>query len=317
MTAIARLDVCVCTFRRPYLAETLKSLAALEVDGLTVRIVIADNDDTPSAAALVDALRPALPFAVHYVHGPARNISVARNACLDAADAEFIAFVDDDETVTPTWLLALYAEALRTGADAVLGPVEAVYDPSTPDWMRRGDFHSTLPVIVKGEILTGYTCNVLIRRSELSRPLRFDIGLGTSGGEDTDYFTRLYERGGRLVFAPDALVREPVPAGRASFGWLLQRRLRAGQTHGAQARRGRPAQAARTGALALAKIAYCLTITALTLPSPVAWRRNLLRATLHLGVLGGLAGTRQAAIYGGRDPNNNHLDHARAEASDA
>jgi hypothetical protein len=35
-----------------------------------------------------------------YVHAPARNISIARNACLDAADAPLIAFIDDDETAT-------------------------------------------------------------------------------------------------------------------------------------------------------------------------------------------------------------------------
>ena len=36
--------------------------------------------------------------------------------------------------------------AADTDADAVLRPVNAVYDDGAPGWMKRGDFHSTQPV---------------------------------------------------------------------------------------------------------------------------------------------------------------------------
>jgi succinoglycan biosynthesis protein ExoM len=48
----------------------------------------------------------------------------------------------------------------------------------------------------------------------------------------------------------------------------------------------------------VAKILYCAGTTLATLPSPVGWRRNLLRGALHAGTLSGLAGARQAALYG-------------------
>jgi len=51
-------------------------------------------------------------------------------------------------------------------------------------------------------------------------------------------------------------------------------------------------------AAAVAKILYCAGTTLATLPSPVGWRRNLLRGALHAGTLSGLAGARQAALYG-------------------
>ncbi|WP_328517738.1 glycosyltransferase [Devosia algicola] len=226
------VDICICTFRRPFLAETLRSLAALKIDQVKLRVVIADNDTVPSAQDLVATTRADFPWPIIYVHAPAANICIARNACLDAADADYVAFIDDDETVSPKWLSALLAEGRETGADAVLGPVRAVYDPATPDWMVKGDFHSTLPVIVNGAIRTGYTCNVLIRRAGPFVALRFDLAFGQSGGEDTDYFHRLNALGGTIVQAPDALVYEPVPANRAGLPWLIRRRLRMGQTHG-------------------------------------------------------------------------------------
>src|SRR3954471_8661560 len=105
------VDICICTFRRPFLAETLRSLAALEREGTDVRLIIADNDKVPSAKSLVDQAREGFPFPVTYLHAPSSNICIARNACLDAALADYVAFIDDDETVSPQWLSCLLAAA--------------------------------------------------------------------------------------------------------------------------------------------------------------------------------------------------------------
>ena len=288
------VDICICTFRRPFLAETLASVAALAIENADVRVIIADNDTTPSAQRLVDAARDGFPHAITYVHAPSANICIARNACLDAASADYVAFIDDDETVSPQWLSALMDTAQQAGADAVLGPVRAVYDPKTPEWMVRGDFHSTLPVTVNGAIRTGYTCNVLIRRAEPFAALRFDLSLGKSGGEDTDYFYRLTALGGTIAEAPEALVYEPVPADRAAMAWLIRRRLRMGQTHGKLIGGSR----LTATAIATAKASFCLAMTGLTAFSPIERRKNLLRAVLHLGVVGGIMGIRPAVHYG-------------------
>lgn len=302
MTAPAplRVDIAVCTFRRAKaLGETLASLVALTVpSGVALRIIVADNDVEPSAHARVEAARAGLPMALSYVHCPAGNISLARNACLDEADADFLAFIDDDETVEPQWLENLLAAAATGAADVVLGPVRAQYGPGAPGWMRRGDFHSTRPVWVKGEIRTGYTCNVLLR---LAAPAiagrRFDHALGRSGGEDTAFFMQVHAAGGRIAFADEAWVNEPVPPARARFSWLAQRRLRMGQTHGRLlAGRG----AGRTGAagLAAAKAAMCLAAATAFILLPVPRNRFLLRGLLHAGVVGGLFGARAIEPYG-------------------
>ena len=161
-----QVDICVCTFRRAELAKTLASLASLSVpSGVTPRVIVADNDVTASARELVNAIAQEFPFELIYVHAPARNISVARNACLDASSGDYVAFIDDDETASTGWLTELLKTALREQADVVLGPVRAQYDEETPRWMREADLHSTFPVWVKGVIRTGYTCNALIRRT--------------------------------------------------------------------------------------------------------------------------------------------------------
>ena len=291
---MARVDICICTFRRAFLAQTLNSLARLDAGGHAIRIIIADNDHEPSARELVESMRARIPFTVTYVHAPAANICIARNACLDHAAADFVAFVDDDEVVAPGWVNTLVTKAETSGAAAVLGPVKAVYQLDAPRWMADGDFHSTRPVFAGGTIRTGYTCNVLIRWIAPYNEQRFDLALGKSGGEDTVFFYRLTALGGRIDYAPEALVEEPVPAERASMDWLVRRRLRFGQTHGMLHAGSRAKALAVVGA----KIAYCGAMTVLTTFSPVQRRRNWLRAVLHMGVAGGVLGVRQAVHYG-------------------
>lgn len=301
MTAPLRVDIAVCTFRRAALTETLASLSRLIVPaGVRLGVIVADNDVEPSARARVEAAMPMLPTDIAYVHCPAGNISIARNACLDHSDADFIAFVDDDETVDPLWLDQLLAAAERGRADVVLGPVRALYEPGAPDWMRSGDFHATRPVWVNGEIRTGYTCNVLMRLAASSiSGRRFDLALGRSGGEDTAFFSAVHAAGGCIAFAEDAWVEEPVPASRARFSWLAQRRLRMGQTHG-RLLAGQHEGTARlsAAALATAKCATCLAGATAFALSPVRRNRFLLRGLLHAGAVGGLFGARAIEPYG-------------------
>ncbi|TPK74003.1 glycosyltransferase family 2 protein [Mesorhizobium sp. B2-4-15] len=299
------IDIGVCTFRRPELADTLRSLAAMDMPGgFDVGVTVADNDDTPSARGLVTALSRELTLPIRYHHCPARNISIARNACLDASEADFLAFIDDDETATASWLAELVATAEKSGAAAVLGPVRALYRPDAPDWMRRGDFHSTLPVWVRGEIRTGYTCNVLLRMgSDSLRGRRFSLARGQTGGEDTEFFDQMVKAGGRIAFSEQAWVDEVVPGARAAFDWLGRRRFRVGQTHGHLL--GNNASGiglAKQVGLAAAKAAYCFAAALPVIASPVRRNRSVLRGIMHVGVVSGLVGIREIRLYGQPSP---------------
>ena len=217
----------------------------------------------------------------------------------------FLIFLDDDqEVVSADWLAELLTAANASGADVVLGPVLAVYDGAAARWMREGDFHSTFPVWVKGEIRTAYSANTLLRRT--SRAIagrRFDLSLGRSGGEDTEFFTKVHQAGGKIAYAPRAVVHEPVPASRASFAWLVKRRFRSGQTHGRLLGDGRSIAAlAPQLLLAATKVGYCFGAAAITIPFTQHRNRYALRGIMHVGVVVGLAGVREIQQYGERSP---------------
>ncbi len=300
MPQAAAVDVCICTYRRPSVADTLRSLAGqIGLDGVALRAIVVDNDDAPSARALVLDTAAALGLACRYVHAPARNISVARNAALDVADAPFLAFIDDDEVARPGWLAALIARHRQTAAAVVLGPVDAVYGDG-PRWLRQADLHSIRPARRRGgAIETGYSCNVLLARTAMTgamRDLRFDPALGRTGGEDTVFFSHLHRLGAQIVFAPDARIEEAVPPHRAWLGWLLRRSFRAGHSY-ARTRIAAGCCKPCLLALTVAKCGCCALAAIGLAGAAPRWRAYAVRGALHAGVISRLAGIAEPELY--------------------
>jgi succinoglycan biosynthesis protein ExoM len=299
MSSLVRVDVGVCTFRRESVAATLRSLGAQTLrPTIRMRVVVADNEPTPAAEARVRAAAEACGLDLAYVHAPANNICIARNAILDALAGDYLAFIDDDQLAAPDWIARLTEAIERQGCDAVLGPVRAVYPAEAPAWVAAGDFLSFQPVRVGGRILKGYTCNALIRSDSIRRHgLRFDLSLGRSGGEDDAFFYQLTDAGGVIGYAADAHVSEPAALSRTSLGFLLKRNFRFGQSHGRrQARAFLPIRIAQIG-LATAKGVLCLAAAAATAPSPVRRRQWLVRGALHAGAAARLAGLKELQLY--------------------
>jgi succinoglycan biosynthesis protein ExoM len=290
------VDVCVCTFRRPSVADLLASLAKLQTPGWRMRVIVADNDDTPSGRETVERGFAAYGLNGVYIHAPARNISIARNACLNAATAPLVAFIDDDETARPDWLAELIASAETTGAGVVFGRVRAVYPDGVPAWMPAADLHSTAPPFRNGRIEGGYTCNVLMRRDAVGA-LRFDPVFGKSGGEDTTFFAHLQSNGVPMAFADRAITDDPVPLSRSNLDWLKTRAYRAGQTWGLVELRNGKSKSSLT-VMAMVKEMICLAMAAASFWSPAGWRKAVVRSRLHAGVRAAATGKAPVELYG-------------------
>ncbi len=302
MSLSSDITICVCTFRRPQIIDTLASLMAMNAPpDCRVSVLVVDNDHSPSAQKLVEGFAASSRFDIRYLHCPAGNISLARNGALDNCESRYLAFIDDDEIASEDWLRNLARVAQNDALDVVLGPVQAVYRPQAPEWMRVLSIHSTKQVWVDGHIKSGYSSNVQV---DLECPavsgLRFDPELGQTGGEDTKYFTQVFRRGGKIGYAADALVQEDVPESRACFSWLLKRRFRMGQTHGRLMLEGRRGFLPTAGALAkvFGKIVFCFATAGLNILNPARRNNAILRGLMHMGVVFGIFGIRELRLYG-------------------
>lgn len=293
-----KITITICTFRRSHIATTLQSLEAMERPAdCAVSVVVIDNDDRPSAQERVTGTAAAMRLPVRYLHQPGANISIARNAGLEAASTEWVAFLDDDEVVEPDWLVELVRRQRATGADAVFGPSYARYDADAPDWIVRGDFHSQVAAPRAGVIETGHTCNALLRWEGTPwQAERFALERGKSGGEDTEFFFRLRQLGAVYAIADTAIVREDVPAARLSVTWLLRRRFRIGQSYSASA--DSPRQRLGLFGSSAIKAGYCALRAGVALANPERRTFWLMRGTMHSGICAGCLKLPEKALYG-------------------
>ncbi len=82
-------------------------------------LILVDDGSPDNCPALCDAAA-AKDRRIRVVHQKNRGLSGARNAGLDTARGEWVAFVDSDDTVTPDFCAKLYAAVQDTGAQMVV-----------------------------------------------------------------------------------------------------------------------------------------------------------------------------------------------------
>jgi len=229
--------VCCITFRRPDGLRRL--LAGLNAQSFRkhpqplVSVIVVDNDAAAPMRALIDATRETFRWRLLYDCEPARGLSSARNRALDLvpADADCIAWIDDDEVPVPGWLDELLHVRRTYRASIVQGPVRPHFLAPPPRWLVRGRFLELGPYRDGHDLHFASTCNSLIDADLVRRlRLRFDPRFDRTGGEDQRFFGCAIAAGHRVVTAEQALVDEAIPASRATLRYLLRRRFRMGTT---------------------------------------------------------------------------------------
>ena len=127
----------------------------------------------------------------------------------------------------------------------------------------------------------------------------FNLSLGKSGGEDTDYLSRAFKKGAKLDFAENAIVHEPVPSERATLNWLIKRKFRVGQTYALTLFKATSSKFFITQLMfkAFSKFTFCLIMMVLFYLHPVKRYNWLLRGCLHFGVVTKLFGVKNIELY--------------------
>jgi succinoglycan biosynthesis protein ExoM len=277
-------SICIATYKRPEgLGRLLESLEAMKCpDGVSIEVLVVDNDAEASAAAIArdhaSALAP-----LHYLVEPRQNIAHARNRALERARGEWLLFVDDDEFVDEGWLAAYLEFVERRQCDGAFGPVLPRLEIEVTPWLDAEGFFSR-PRHANGAAMPAdelRTSNAIVRRSCFGSQL-FDPAFGRSGGSDSALFGRMYAKGAHFEWCDAARVTESVPPERHRPGWLVQRAFRGGCVHGRLT--GADGVWPRVRALTLLALFVVATPLALLRGRPAALR-VVLRACTQAGRL--------------------------------
>lgn len=298
MTEAPHIVVGIITYGRPEgLDRLLSSLATLEPPLPRVSVVVVDNDAEGSARETVDAHCRKLDLPIRYAVEVERGIPAARNTVVRLAaesDYTMLAFVDDDEEVTPSWLSRLYAALEGLGCDVVTGPVVPRFEQTPPAWVLEGGFFERRRHTSGNVLDTAFTNNVLIRRRVFDEVTpHFDTGRALTGGTDAEYFRRAARAGMSIRWCDDAEVYEYNPISRTNGPWLLRRSFRTGSSMSES--RGQHLGAVTATALGCAASARWLTQgTAETCIGVATGKVRRMRGLQHvaygLGLVAGLTG---------------------------
>jgi succinoglycan biosynthesis protein ExoM len=220
-----RLTIAVPTYRRTAeLAALLPLLDAArsEVPGMTVELLVVDNDPGASAALVVAS--PGFEH-VRYVHEDLPGIAAVRQRILDETrSSDAVVLLDDDLVPRRQWLASLVAEWERSAAAVVVGHVEYVFDPSVDPLVVEGRFFYRPRLETGRRLSTMAAGNILVDRARLD-PLgvSFDRRLGLSGGEDTLFGRQVVAAGGHIVFCGESEVVGTLPLERTGREQALTR----------------------------------------------------------------------------------------------
>ena len=211
MASAPEISVVIPTYQRSArIATLLGVLAGQTLAADRFEVIVVDNFSTDDTSAVVSALIPDLPFAVHLArtesnHGPA----AARNLGWRCATTPLLAYLDDDCTPAAGWLEAgLAALEAQPNAGVIQGRVGI---PADIDRMKvsYGQPNWEILHIIEGPTPYFEACNIFFRRAAFEVTGGFDESIGW-WGEDTAAGWSVVEAGWERGFAPDAAVTHPV-----------------------------------------------------------------------------------------------------------
>lgn len=176
-----------------YIGDCIASVLKTGWPREKLQILVIDNCSTDSTAT------QARMAGADVVHAPKGRIGAVRNVGLAAARGEFVAYVDGDCEVPPTWLhIALDLLQSDSSIGVVGGPC---LSPADGTWVQRSLAPSGIGSGIVSPAKAIATSSFIARTSLLREAGGFDETL--ISGEDDDMSNRIQSQGLTLVSASD------------------------------------------------------------------------------------------------------------------
>ena len=188
-------------------------------------LLVVENQEYPTQKNKLEALQ--LPFPLIYCHEPRAGLVYARNRGLKEADkigAEWLASFDDDQEADINWL-RVFEQAVEISPKVRIyaGPCQFRYPEYYSRFLRKlPPYH---PQPGRSVVQCAGTGNAFFHHTIFGTGFenqRFDSKFNFSGGEDTDFFEKLYIKGFETHWLPNAVVYEDKNGERATLGYAMK-----------------------------------------------------------------------------------------------
>ncbi|SRR5579871_3255673 len=197
-----RISVVIpCYNGEPYLAQALDSVLAQRLPA--AEIVLVDDGSTDATPEIGRRYAAQHPLVVRYIRQEKSGVATARNNAVNAAQSEWIAFLDADDWWKPAKLERQAAVVAGSpGCDLVYTPLELHYPDGTIENARSTPPEAIWPNLRYGNLIT--PSSVMMRRDMFIEGGGFNPRI--HGSEDWELFARLIIRQKmRVGWVPETL----------------------------------------------------------------------------------------------------------------
>jgi glycosyltransferase involved in cell wall biosynthesis len=231
-----KISVILCTYNRcQSLQLALESLASSQMPESTEwEVLVIDNNSKDDTRKVVEAFSASNGRRFKYIFEPQQGKSFALNRGIREASGEILAFVDDDITAEPTWLMELTKPLSNPEWVGTGGRVYLPKNFVAPSWMAVEGHHSLVSILALFDLgaeahllkISPLGNNMAFRRQIFEQYGGFRTDLGPMPGseiryEDTEFATRVMSGGGRILYVPTAIVRHAIDPRRLSKKYFL------------------------------------------------------------------------------------------------
>lgn len=231
-----KISAIICTYNRAkYLRKSIQSLIDQSLESANYEIIVVDNHSTDDTKQIVLEEFGNV-HNLKYLYEPIQGLSQARNTGWQAAQADYVAYLDDDAIASHQWLEKILEVFDQQGSQvgALGGKVEPIWESPRPDWLSDKvalslsilDWTDQPLSLGDGQWLVG--ANVAYPKYILKEFGGFNTSLGRKGKnllscEESYLHDSIITSGYNLLYYPEISVKHHIPANRLVKKWFLER----------------------------------------------------------------------------------------------
>jgi glycosyltransferase involved in cell wall biosynthesis len=231
------ITIAICTYNRcEELTVTLENLQARINKKEPVEILVIDNNSQDDTAGIVLQHIKRKHLNIRYIFEKNQGLNISRNRAIIESQSEIIAFIDDDVTISESWVSAIQSAFSDTTLLVCGGPILPMWaNGAAPAWHSTvlDPFYSLIPINQTENEFRGnrhpFGANMSFRRRFLSYNFQFCPDLDRCGstsllsGGDTELFIRAKKNKIKLGYNKDVIVYHRIPMSRMTRSWIRQR----------------------------------------------------------------------------------------------
>lgn len=231
------ISIIICTYNRASLLKNcLDSLINQNIEKKQYEIIVVNNNSNDNTEEIVKDFLDNYQN-IRIVLETNQGLSHSRNRGYREAQAEYVAYMDDDAKASPNWVEIAIQIINKQQPDLFGGPIYPFYLLPKPEWFKD-EYEIRVHAAKTGWMESGHISgsNIVFKKSLLAKFGGFNPEFGMKGNsigfhEETQLINEAYRNKNRVYYSLDLIVNHLVPDIKYSLAYFIYSRYKSGKDY--------------------------------------------------------------------------------------